>query len=137
MIRMASLVRHGPILRSLTRLPPHLTHRRHYDNVLMEGKKVPQGTKLDELRALVRRHRARVLGDDTAGKLGAATTSAGNQFAQATDSASLMYEEAFNKATDTWSHSRLKSFLDARGIVSPCPWVPYQWANLYCLGTLC
>lgn len=86
---------------------------------------VPQGTKLDELRALVRRQRAHALGDDAAGKLGAATTSAGNQFAKATDSAALMYEEAFNKATATWSHSRLKSFLDARGIVSfPALWCP-------------
>lgn len=83
------------------------------------GITVPQGTKLDELRALVRRQRAHALGDDAAGKLGAATTSAGNQFAKATDSAALMYEEAFNKATATWSHSRLKSFLDARGIPVP------------------
>lgn len=85
---------------------------------------VPQGTKVDEIRALVRHHKARILGDDAAGKLGAATTSASNQFAKATDSAALMYEEAFNKATSTWSQSRLKSFLDARGIVSLLVWNP-------------
>ncbi|PKS05082.1 hypothetical protein jhhlp_008449 [Lomentospora prolificans] len=80
---------------------------------------VPQGTKANELRALVRKHRARILGDDTAGKFGAATSSAGNQFAKATDSATLMVQDAFNKATETWSQSRLKSFLDARGIPVP------------------
>lgn len=81
---------------------------------------VPQGTKLNELRALVRKHRERVLGTAEQ-KFGAATTSAGNQFAKATDSAALMYEEAFQKATDTWSQSRLKSFLDARGVVCVDP----------------
>lgn len=83
------------------------------------GINVPQGTKTDELRALIRKQRASILGDDVAGKLGAATSSAGNQFAKATDSATLMYEGAFNQATSTWSHSRLKSFLDARGIPVP------------------
>jgi hypothetical protein len=83
------------------------------------GITVPQGTKVDEIRALVRHHKARILGDDAAGKFGAATTSASNQYAKATDSAALMYEEAFNKATSTWSQSRLKSFLDARGIPVP------------------
>lgn len=78
---------------------------------------VPQGTKANEVRALIRKQRASILGDDVAGKVNAATTSAGNQFAKATDSAAMMYEDAFNKATSTWSHSRLKSFLDARGIV--------------------
>jgi hypothetical protein len=83
------------------------------------GIKVPQGTKTNELRALIRKHRAQYLGEDVSGKVGAATSSAGNQFAKATDSASLMIQEAFNKATETWSHSRLKSFLDARGIPVP------------------
>ncbi|CAI4211987.1 unnamed protein product [Parascedosporium putredinis] len=80
---------------------------------------VPQGTKANELRALIRKHRARVLGEDTAGKFGAATSSAGNQFAKATDSAALMIQDAFDKATGTWSQSRLKSYLDARGIPVP------------------
>lgn len=43
-----------------------------------------------------------------------------------------MYEEAFNKATSTWSHSRLKSFLDARGIVSSAFLPPkrLKWARM-------
>lgn len=81
---------------------------------------VPQGTKLNELRALVRKHRARVLGEDVAGHMGAASTKAGNEWAKATDSAAMIYQEAFERATSSWSHSRLKSFLDARGIVG-CP----------------
>lgn len=83
------------------------------------GIKVPQGTRANELRALVRKHRAQYLGHDMAGKVGAATSSAGNQFSKATDSASLMIQEAFNSATETWSQSRLKSYLDARGIPVP------------------
>ncbi|KEZ46739.1 hypothetical protein SAPIO_CDS0015 [Scedosporium apiospermum] len=83
------------------------------------GIAVPQGTKTNELRALIRKHRAQVLGEDAAGKLGAATSSAGNEFAKATDSAALKLQDAFNKATELWSHSRLKAFLDARGIGIP------------------
>ncbi|SPO04154.1 related to brefeldin A resistance protein [Cephalotrichum gorgonifer] len=83
------------------------------------GITVPQGTRLNELRALVRKHRASVLGEDVPGTLGAATTKAGNEFAKATDSAALMYEDAFNKATAKWSQSKLKSFLDARGVPVP------------------
>ena len=83
---------------------------------------VPQGSKVNELRALVRKHRAELLGDNVSAKaanaFGAATSSAGNEYAKATDSASLQAEEAFNTAVSTWSESRLKSYLDARGVVS-------------------
>ncbi len=83
---------------------------------------VPQGTKLNELRALVRRHRAELFGDTVTGTLasafGAATTRAGNEYAKATDSSTLMAQEAFNGAVNTWSESRLKAYLDARGVVS-------------------
>lgn len=47
---------------------------------------------------------------------GAATSSAGNQYAKATDDATLMTQEAFDAAISTWSDSRLKAFLDARGV---------------------
>lgn len=47
-----------------------------------------------------------------------ATTAAGSEYAKATDSARQMYEDAFNKAVETWSESRLKAYLDARGVVS-------------------
>ena len=50
---------------------------------------------------------------------GAATSNAGNQYAKATDGASRASQEAFNSAVDTWSESRLKAYLDARGVPVP------------------
>lgn len=87
------------------------------------GIPVPQATKLNELRALVRKHRADFLGDNVSGTaasaFGAATSKAGNQYAQATNDVSLASQEAFNSVVDTWSDSRLKSYLDARGVPVP------------------
>jgi hypothetical protein len=84
---------------------------------------VPQGSKVNELRALVRKHKAEILGNtysaSAASAFGAATSKAGNQYAQATDSASLAAQEAFNEAVGTWSESRLKAYLDARGVPVP------------------
>ncbi|KFH42845.1 Stress response protein-like protein [Hapsidospora chrysogenum ATCC 11550] len=81
---------------------------------------VPQGTKVNELRALVRKHRAEILGDTAASKassaFGAATSNAQNEFAKASDSASLAAQHAFDQAVDRWSDSRLKAYLDARGV---------------------
>lgn len=55
------------------------------------GVPVPQGSKRNELSALARKHSARLAGNDAKGQAasayGAATTSAGNYFAQATDDA--------------------------------------------------
>lgn len=89
----------------------------------MNGIAVPQGTKANELRALVRKHRAEILGDTAAHKastaFGAATSNAQNQYAKASDSASLAAQHAFNKAVETWSDSRLKAYLDARGVPVP------------------
>ncbi|KAH9904085.1 hypothetical protein F4778DRAFT_80738 [Xylariomycetidae sp. FL2044] len=89
------------------------------------GINVPQGTKTNELRALVRKHRAKIL-DDTASltesaasAFGAATSKAGNQFAKATNDATLAAREAFDNAVNTWSDSRLKAYLDARGVAVP------------------
>ncbi|KAI0398492.1 hypothetical protein F5Y17DRAFT_470664 [Xylariaceae sp. FL0594] len=87
------------------------------------GIPVPQGTKTNELRALVRKHRAELL-DDTlsataASAFGAATSKAGNQYAKATNDASLAAQDAFNKVVDTWSETRLKAYLDARGVPVP------------------
>jgi Putative nuclear envelope organisation protein len=57
------------------------------------GVKVPQGSKRNELIALARKHRAKFMGDNVADSAssyyGAATSKAGNQYAQATDDASL------------------------------------------------
>ncbi|KAI0409104.1 hypothetical protein F4802DRAFT_593950 [Xylaria palmicola] len=87
------------------------------------GISVPQGSKTNELRALVRKHRAELLGDTVSGTaasaFGAATSKAGNQYAKATDDASLAAEKAFNEAVGTWSDSRLKAYLDARGVPVP------------------
>jgi hypothetical protein len=73
------------------------------------------------LRALVRKHRAQILSgsfpSSVSSAYGAATSQAGNQYAKATDSASLAAEEAFNQAVNTWTESRLKGYLDARGVV--------------------
>lgn len=84
---------------------------------------VPQGTKVDQLRKLVRKHRAEFLGDTASGTaasvIGAATTKANNQYAKATNDVTLAAQEAFNGAVDTWSDSRLKGYLDARGVPVP------------------
>lgn len=50
---------------------------------------------------------------------GAATSKAGNEYAKATNDASLAAQDAFNKAVDSWSDSRLKAYLDARGVPVP------------------
>ncbi|MCJ1253282.1 hypothetical protein MMC24_001093 [Lignoscripta atroalba] len=87
------------------------------------GIKVPQGSKRNELLALARKHRDSLTGDNVASSassaFGAATTKAGNQYAKATDDAQLKGEDAFNAAIGTWSESRLKAFLDARGVPVP------------------
>ncbi|KAI0850631.1 hypothetical protein F5Y00DRAFT_232823 [Daldinia vernicosa] len=87
------------------------------------GINVPQGSKANELRALVRKHRAAILGDNVSASassaFGAATSKAGNQYAKATNDASLAAQDAFNKAVDYWSASRLKAYLDARGVPVP------------------
>jgi ribosomal protein L15 len=84
---------------------------------------VPQGTKVNELRALVRKHRAAILGDTVASSAssayGAATSNVQNEYARATDGASEAIQQAFGQVVDTWSESRLKSFLDARGVPVP------------------
>jgi len=98
------------------------------------GIKVPQGSKRNELLAIARKHRAQLMGDTVAGSaksyateatssgasaFGAATSSAGNQYAKATDDAQLKAEDAFHQAVESWSDSRLKAYLDARGVPVP------------------
>ncbi|ETI25535.1 hypothetical protein G647_02308 [Cladophialophora carrionii CBS 160.54] len=100
------------------------------------GVPVPQGSKKNELVALARKHRAQLeasassasgqaaasgssLSGSAASAFGAATTKAGNEYAKATDDASLAAEDAFNKASETWSDSRLKAYLDSRGVPVP------------------
>ncbi|EHK98518.1 hypothetical protein GLAREA_09758 [Glarea lozoyensis ATCC 20868] len=87
------------------------------------GINVPQGSKRNELLAIARKHRASLTGDNVvdsaSSAFGAATSSAANQFAKATDSASLKASDLFNSGISTWSDSRLKAFLDARGVPVP------------------
>ncbi|RCI14207.1 hypothetical protein L249_5948 [Ophiocordyceps polyrhachis-furcata BCC 54312] len=87
------------------------------------GVSVPQGTRVNELRALIRKHRAEALsegvGANAASAFGAATSRAGNEYAKATDDASAAVEDAFNYAAGVWSESRLKAYLDARGVPVP------------------
>ncbi|EGE80179.1 hypothetical protein, variant [Blastomyces dermatitidis ER-3] len=86
------------------------------------GIKVPQGSKRNELIALARKHRASLVQDPTASltsAFGAATSNAGNEFARATEDAELKAEDMFNSAINKWSDSRLKAYLDARGVPVP------------------
>lgn len=94
------------------------------------GIKVPQGSKRNELVALAKKHRNQLTGDNVkesaisakdsaASAMGAATSNAGNEFAKATDQASMKTQQTFDAAVGTWSESRLKAFLDARGIPVP------------------
>lgn len=84
---------------------------------------VPQGTKLNQLRSLVRKHRAEIMGDTVASTAasayGAATSNVGENVAKATDATSQAALDAFNAAVNTWSESRLKGYLDARGVPVP------------------
>lgn len=93
------------------------------------GVKVPQGSKRNELIALARKNRASLLSSASsvssvasataASAYGAATSKAGNEYARATDDAQLKVEDAFDAVIEKWSDSRLKAFLDARGIPAP------------------
>ncbi|WYZ35234.1 hypothetical protein EsH8_I_001510 [Colletotrichum jinshuiense] len=87
------------------------------------GIPVPQGTKTNELKALIRKHRADFLNDNVSGKaasaFGAATSNVNQAAAQATDSVSNAASDAFNAAVGTWSESRLKGYLDSRGVPVP------------------
>jgi hypothetical protein len=87
------------------------------------GIKVPQGSKRNELLALARKHKAQLVGDtlgSTASSLyGAATSNAGNAYAAATDAASTKASEAFDAAIAMWSDTRLKAYLDSRGVPVP------------------
>ena len=89
------------------------------------GVPVPQGSKKNELIALARKHRASLTGGASsvsasgASAYGAATSKAGNEFAKATDDASAKAQDGFDSVVGTWSDSRLKAFLDARGVPVP------------------
>jgi hypothetical protein len=96
------------------------------------GINVPQGSRRNELIAIARKHRnlftresdqasesGAASSASAASAYGAATSKAGNQYAKATDDAQLKARDIFNTAIGSWSDSRLKAFLDARGIPVP------------------
>ncbi|KAL1958284.1 hypothetical protein VTO42DRAFT_4792 [Malbranchea cinnamomea] len=86
------------------------------------GIKVPQGSTRNEMIALARKHRASLLDKPTsslASGFGAATSKAGNEFARATEDAQMKMDDLFNSAINQWSDSRLKAYLDARGVPVP------------------
>ncbi|PYH89818.1 hypothetical protein BO71DRAFT_402732 [Aspergillus ellipticus CBS 707.79] len=93
------------------------------------GIKVPQGSRRNELVALARKHRASLVSQASVASetlsstatefIGAATSRAGNEYAQATDNAQLKAQESFEAVIESWSDSRLKAFLDARGVPVP------------------
>lgn len=86
------------------------------------GIKVPQGSRRNELIALARKHRASLLQKPTASithAYGAATSKAGNEFARATEDVRLRAADMFNSAISQWSDSRLRAYLDARGVQVP------------------
>jgi hypothetical protein len=84
---------------------------------------VPQGSRRNELIAIARKNRASLTGDNVSGSaasaFGAATSSAGNILSQASDAGSETADQGFEKAIGTWSESRLKAFLDSRGVPAP------------------
>lgn len=87
------------------------------------GIKVPQGSKRNELIALARKHRDTLTGDKVASSVssayGAATSNVQDQYDTVTSSAQGKGEDAFNEVVASWSDSRLKAFLDARGVPVP------------------
>ncbi len=87
------------------------------------GIKVPQGSTRNELLALARKNKASLTGEDLTNSVGsaygAATSKVGEQAARATDTVKETAEDAFYGAIGTWSDSRLKAFLDARGVPVP------------------
>ena len=87
------------------------------------GIKVPQGSKRNELIALAKKHRNSLTGENivssASSAFGAASTRAGNEYAKASDDVSLKTQSTFDAAIGTWSDSRLKAFLDARGVPVP------------------
>ncbi|KAI4187427.1 MAG: hypothetical protein LQ346_005495 [Caloplaca aetnensis] len=87
------------------------------------GIKVPQGSKRNELLALARKHRDTLTGDKIASSAssayGAATSNVQDQYDTMTSKAQSAGQETFDEAVASWSDSRLKAFLDARGVPVP------------------
>jgi len=91
------------------------------------GIPVPQGSKKNEIIALLRKNAHKLTADPLNVKItkslksayGAATSNAGNVWAQATDVAAQKRDEAFAAALASWSDSDVKAFLDKHGVPVP------------------
>lgn len=87
------------------------------------GVKVPQGSKKNELLALARRNKAYYTGDNLSASASSgyntATSYAGEKASEATDTASYYSQVGFDKLIESWSDTRLKAYLDSRGIPVP------------------
>jgi len=87
------------------------------------GVKIPQGSNMNELRALARRNKAYYAGDTVSesakSAYGKATAAGADQASKATDTASQYGQAAFDKAVESWSDTRLKAYLDSRGVPVP------------------
>lgn len=53
-----------------------------------------------------------------ASAFGAATSNVNQGYAHVTDTAASASQDAFDRAINAWSETRLKAYLDARGVVS-------------------
>lgn len=91
--------------------------------VSTQSTKVPQGSKSNELKAIARKHSAALLGDTVAStasaQFGAATSKAANTAEKISEDAQLKAEDLFNQALSAWSDTRLKAYLDSRGVPVP------------------
>ena len=87
------------------------------------GIKVPQGSKRNELIAIARKHRAAFIGDTAASTAssayGAATSKISQTAGKVSEDVQLKAQDAFAASVDAWSETRLKAYLDARGIPVP------------------
>ncbi|RKF73688.1 Stress response protein ish1 [Golovinomyces cichoracearum] len=98
------------------------------------GVNVPQGSKTTELVAIARKHLANISGNTVASSakgaasgasasgssaFGAATSGVEENYAAATDDAKILAQDAFDKVVSGWSDSRLKAYLDSRGVPLP------------------
>ncbi|RPA85343.1 meiotic sister chromatid recombination protein ish1 [Ascobolus immersus RN42] len=89
------------------------------------GFNVPQGSKRNELLALARRHKKKFTDEQhrvsasAASAYGSATSVVGENAAGATDTVKEYGSAAFETAIGAWSNSRLKAFLDSRGVPVP------------------
>jgi len=84
---------------------------------------VPQGSTRNELLALARRNKAYLSDDTISASMSAyyksATNTAASAYTQATDSVSAVTQDVFDKAVEAWSDTRLKAYLDSRGVPVP------------------